>query len=64
MFYHLQQKHSILNDYNKELINTYQQIKTNVAQVEQALNEYENTEEKFYEIRNMDRNPINFMFLK
>lgn len=63
MFYHLQQKHSILNDYNKELINTYQQIKTNVAQVEQALNEYENTEEKFYEIRNMDRNPINFMFL-
>ena len=47
MFYHLQQKHSILNDYNKKLINTYQQIKTNVAQVEQALNEYENTEEKF-----------------
>lgn len=63
MFYSLQQKNSILNDYNKELINTYQQIKTNVENIIDELNEYENTEEKYYIVRNLDRNPINFLFL-
>lgn len=63
MFYNLKQKNSILNDYNEELINTYEQIKFNVKNLISELDKLENSEEDFYKIRNIDRNPIEYAFL-
>lgn len=63
MFYNIKQKNSILNDYNEELINTYDQIKNNVENLISELDKLENSEEKFYEIRNIDRNPIEYACL-
>lgn len=60
LFYYLKPKNSILNDYNEELINAYQQIKTNVTSLIKELDELENNEEQFYEIRNIDRDPIKY----
>lgn len=63
MFYYIKPDNSILNDYNEELINTFQQIKVNVDDLIDKLDEYDNNEKEFYKIRNIDRNPIDFACL-
>jgi len=55
VLFHLQPKNGIINDFNEELINTYQVIKNNLAELIEDLKTHENTSEYFYEIRSLDR---------
>lgn len=56
----LQPKITIVNDSNKELINLYKQVKSHSNKLIDLLKQYENTEEEFYKIRDIDRNPIEY----
>lgn len=55
LFFHLQPKRAVVNDYNKELINCYHAIRDKVTEVIEYLDTFENNEETYYKIRNMDR---------
>lgn len=57
LLYRLKFKEAIINDINSELINTYQQVKDYPLKLSQLLESYENNEETFYRIREMDRDP-------
>ena len=46
---------AIVNDINSELINTYKIIRDDVESLVAELKSYENTEEFYYNIRNLDR---------
>lgn len=48
---------AIINDINYEIINVYNVIKNNPEELIKKLKTFENTEEKYYEIRNIDRTP-------
>jgi DNA adenine methylase len=62
LFFELQPKRAIINDYNEQLILTYNVIKENVDDLIILLKNYKkkNVEEFYYEIRNMDRDLIKF----
>jgi DNA adenine methylase len=62
VFFELQPKKAIINDFNTQLIMTYVVIKENVEELIKLLKKYKdkNDEEYFYEIRSMDRNTIKF----
>lgn len=49
-----------INDLNKELINLYDVIKANPNGLIKELKEYQNDEELFYKVRNLDRNKDDF----
>ena len=49
-----------INDLNKELINLYDVIKSNPNGLIKELKEYQNDEELFYKVRNLDRNKDDF----
>jgi len=51
IFFHLDPKEAFLSDLNKDLIDTYLEIKTNVESVIDKLRSFENTEEFYYNIR-------------
>lgn len=55
VLFHLQPKNGIINDFNEELINTYQVIKDNLDELIEDLKTHENTSEYFYNIRSLDR---------
>lgn len=55
VLFHLQPKNGIINDFNEELINTYQVIKNNLEELIEDLKTHENTADYFYEIRALDR---------
>jgi DNA adenine methylase len=57
VFFDLQPKKAIINDFNEQLILTYNVIKENVDDLIILLKKYQkkNNKEYFYEIRNMDR---------
>ena len=55
VLFHLQPKKAIINDFNEELINVYEVIKTNVNELIIDLKEHENTTDYFYNIRELDR---------
>lgn len=55
VLFHLQPKNGIINDFNEELINTYQVIKNNLDELIEDLKTHENTPEYFYDIRSLDR---------
>ncbi|MCI1946537.1 DNA adenine methylase [Clostridium luticellarii] len=55
IFFDLQPKNAIINDYNSELINTYNVIKNNVEELIGYLKTYPNDEEFYYEMRESDR---------
>lgn len=55
VLFHLQPKNGIINDFNEELINTYQVIKNNLDELIEDLKTHENTSEYFYDIRSLDR---------
>ncbi len=56
VFFHLQPKNSIINDFNEELINVYHVVKDNLPELLEGLKKHENTAEYFYQIRGLDRN--------
>jgi DNA adenine methylase len=62
VFFELQPKKAIINDFNAQLILTYTVIKENVEELITLLGKYKdkNDEEYFYEIRNLDRETKKF----
>ena len=59
VFFELQPKKAIINDYNTELINVYEVVRNFPEELIAILEEHnrENTEEYFYKLRALDRNP-------
>lgn len=57
VLFHFKPKKAVINDVNEELINLYQVIKDDVEVLIEDLNKYENDEELFYRIRELDRSP-------
>jgi DNA adenine methylase len=62
VFFNLQPKKAIINDFNEQLILTYNAIKEKVVELIELLKFHEkmNNEEYYYEIRNIDRDSIKF----
>jgi DNA adenine methylase len=62
VFFELQPKKAVINDFNEQLILTYNAIKDNVEDLIKLLKKYKNSnnEDYFYEIRNMDRDEVKF----
>jgi len=58
LFFHLEPKKAIINDYNDELINVYKVIKNNLEELLNDLRKHENNPEYFYQIRGIDRQPL------
>ena len=56
VFFNLQPKNAIINDFNEELINVYQVIKDNLDELITDLKKHNNEAEYFYSIRSLDRN--------
>ena len=54
LFFELEPKHAVLADSNPELINMYREVASNAEQVIAYLEQYENTSERFYEVRALD----------
>lgn len=57
LFFHLEPKKAIINDFNDELINVYKVIKNNLEELLLDLKKHQNTSEYFYQIRGIDRQP-------
>jgi len=59
VFFELQPKKAIINDYNEELINVYRVVKDSPEELISELKVYEekNNEDFFYEVRSLDRTP-------
>jgi DNA adenine methylase len=55
VLFHLQPKKAILNDFNKELVNVYDVIKTDLDALISDLKKHENSADYFYNIRELDR---------
>lgn len=55
VLFHLQPKKAIINDFNVELINTYEVIKNNVEELIIDLKKHENESAYFYNLRSLDR---------
>lgn len=55
VFFHLQPKKAIINDFNSELINVYNIIKNNLNELIIDLKTHKNESKYFYEIRSLDR---------
>jgi DNA adenine methylase len=62
LFFELQPKKAVINDFNAQLILTYNVIKENVEELIMILKKYKemNDEEYYYEIRNLDRDTVKF----
>ncbi|NLY85276.1 MAG: DNA adenine methylase [Tissierellia bacterium] len=57
VLFHLQPKKAVVNDYNTDLMTTYEVIRDNVDELIEDLKKHKNTSEYFYEIRSWDRKP-------
>jgi DNA adenine methylase len=55
VFFNLQPKNAIINDFNSELINVYEVIKNNLNELIIDLRTHKNESEYFYNIRQLDR---------
>ena len=62
VFFELQPKKAVINDFNEQLILTYNVIRENVEDLILLLQKYQkkNNVEYFYKIRNLDRDQSNF----
>ena len=58
LFFDLQPKRAVINDYNGELINVYTVIRDHPDELIKDLKKHKNTAEYFYEIRSIDRQPL------
>lgn len=55
IFFHLQQKESVINDFNSDLINAYNVVKNNHLELIESLKKHENSSDYFYKLRELDR---------
>lgn len=55
LFFDLNPKQAIINDYNIELVNVYETIKSNPQALIDDLRKHKNTEDYYYAIRGLDR---------
>lgn len=55
VFFNLQPKDAIINDYNEELINVYITIRDHLSELISDLKKHKNESEYFYKIRGLDR---------
>lgn len=55
VFFHLQPKNALINDFNEELINAYNVIKNNLEELILDLKTHSNNSDYFYQIRSLDR---------
>ena len=62
VFFDLRPQRAVINDFNEQLIMSYNAIKENVEGLIELLQKHKENynEEYYYEIRNMDRNPDKF----
>jgi DNA adenine methylase len=62
VFFDLQPKKAVINDFNEQLVLTYNVIKENVEELIELLKVYKkrNDEEYYYEVRNIDRDSTKF----
>jgi len=58
ILFYLQPKSAIISDKNEELINCYMCIKENVDELLTELRKHYNDEDYFYQIRDLDRQPL------
>lgn len=58
LFFYLQPKKAIINDYNNELINVYRIIKEDIEDLIEDLKKHKNDIDYFYELRKLDRMPL------
>jgi DNA adenine methylase len=57
VFFDLQLRNAIINDYNEELINCYRTIKDDPETLIKEVRKYPHTKEAFYTLRALDRTP-------
>lgn len=57
VFFNLQPKRAVINDYNEELINVYFVVKENLEDLIIDLKKHKNESDYFYQIRGLDRTP-------
>lgn len=57
VLFHLQPEKAVVNDFNKDLINTYEVVRNHVDELIEDLSKHKNTAEYFYEVRAWDRKP-------
>ncbi len=55
VFFYLQPRCAIINDYNEELINVYKVVKENLFELIEDLKKHKNESDYFYQIRGLDR---------
>ncbi len=55
VFFHLQHKKVVINDFNSELVNVYKTIQSDVEGLIEDLKKHKNESDYFYEIRALDR---------
>ena len=60
VFFALQPRHAVINDYNSELINAFRVIKDNPEALIEDLCRHVNNSEYFYQLRNIDRDAETF----
>lgn len=58
VLFDLQPKRAVINDINKELINTYNVVKNNVSELIEELEKHENNADYFYKLRDIDRQDL------
>lgn len=56
LFFELNKENSVINDFNPELTNMYEIIKTNPYDLIKDLKKHKNTESYYYKMRELDRN--------
>lgn len=57
VLFHLKPKKAVVNDFNIDLINTYEVVRDNVEELIEDLRKHKNTSDYYYEIRSWDRKP-------
>lgn len=63
VLFEIQPKKAIINDLNDDLMRVYRVIRDNVEELIIQLQEFENTAEAYYRIRDLDRDKVNYDLL-
>jgi len=60
LFFEIQKEKSFINDYNPELTNLYEVVKTNPNDLIKDLQKHKNEEDYYYHLRSLDRDPAKY----
>jgi DNA adenine methylase len=60
LFFDLQKKSSFINDYNPELTNLYEVVKSDPNELIKDLKKHKNSEDYYYHLRSLDRDPAKY----